>query len=399
MIFELSRKPVADKGIGSLRNCKVNEVLDEYFDKLMIFGFERFFPEIFREEDGPVRHKCWSEQASFELGEKAVRRCVARVVLFLYESQLLTMKGTGSFSDFPIFADWLRQNEEGSFTTYQIQIYSPTHLQMLGWYIENAVGVTDYIDGMDEVKYTMVLEQMESVRVATLSQKAAALGEALEPYRKEISETDPDDTSDMVDRNFPSPSSTLISALAGKIELVYVPVTNSGTYTHYGPLMVSELQELIRAAKGGGPSNQEAASDTISGVISELEGMRHRSEEEDGDVVPETQSHVQQSSVALRGMQTRRLTANQGTPVEEAEFEESQVHPTVNRKNAGKQNKKFPKVDPEVRYGAAKIDGVNSVVKLAMNISIESLVEGIPISSFQAFMSSIKQVCNLSVIK
>ena len=247
IVTGLVKKSKPEKGVGIVRPEEVRPFFEKYFDKVMVYGFLQFFPEIFKPDGGPVRHKCWEDQSNYDLGEKAVRRFVMRFVRWICETTSLLPRESGDLSKFPVFADWLRVSEEGVYTAEQMFNFDPPHLKWLGWYIENFPDVQGFMDVNDEAILSCVIKEIESVESAPFSEKAQALEATLEEFKDLAKAEGDEDSGDST----VVPSSTLLSALSGRQNAVYVPITNSGTYsTHYGPILFTELQELIAQKTG-----------------------------------------------------------------------------------------------------------------------------------------------------
>lgn len=150
LLKSLVGKSKADKGIGSLRDENIEPMLEEYFDMVMVYGWDKFFPEIFIKDGGPLRHKSWEEQPTFTLGEKAVKRVVMRLVRWLCESKSMICGESGDLGQFPVFVDWLRENEDGAFHEGQVLRFDRADLKYLGWYIENVPGIEGHMDSADD---------------------------------------------------------------------------------------------------------------------------------------------------------------------------------------------------------------------------------------------------------
>lgn len=230
VFWSLVGKSKAQKGIGNLEPGDVKTLLCSYFDEVMVYGFNRFFPEIFAGEKTPVRHKAWRDQSTYELGENAVRRFVMRFVRWLCQDRNLIKDESGDLKSFPIFNDWLRLTKEGVFTVAQLDYGPPSHLKALGWYIENLPGVEGYIDQNDANLYVSALSEIKKVKEATLAEKAVVLEETFEYIKeKALVEGTSAEADATVERISPCLSSALVSALSGRLDFVYVPVIESGT--------------------------------------------------------------------------------------------------------------------------------------------------------------------------
>ena len=109
-----------EKRIGNLRDHARmpawETLLAEYFDNVIVYGFDKFFAEIFFPDRVPVCLKTWKKKLNHKLGEKAVQRCLMRFVRGICKVYFLVPGEDGKLGIFPIFVDWMHENIEGCFT-------------------------------------------------------------------------------------------------------------------------------------------------------------------------------------------------------------------------------------------------------------------------------------------
>lgn len=390
LLGELVGKSKGEKGVGFLRTGPkvpdANVLLEQYFDAVMVFGFYRFYPEIFIPEGGPLRHKGWEDQITYERGEKAVRRFVMRFVRFICEEHVLIPGESGDLGHFPIFADWRLQGEDGCYTKQQNDIFVPPHLHALGWYLENVPDVHDFINASDRNLHDGVLAGITKVRNAPLEEKAQELAESLD--RIEKSQADGDGEMNTVGQIF-RPSSALASAIAGRTAGVYVPRTSD----FYGPVLFTELQEIIASRKGKTTTELDNIAADVAGVVSDVAAMVSGRENVDLENEEEGARARQTSLVKSHNLRPRgerpQYVAGEGELATQPAVTSSQKKPPP------KGNRKGPKSEPDgtqVKFLAQPVHGVDKTVKLSMNISMERFLEGIGKDVFFDFLNAVKQV-------
>jgi hypothetical protein len=176
LLRDLFQKQKSEKGIGKPAISNWHELADVYLDRVMEVGFMKFFPEIFTSAGGPVRHKPWEEQPAHDLGEKAAKRALMRVVRRLCRNDQLLQVEDGQISSFPLFVDWTRHSHEGVFSTRQLMTIAPLHLKHCGWYIES-VSFTEapFVDDDDERLLQVVLKEIEDRRASNRSDEMIGL--------------------------------------------------------------------------------------------------------------------------------------------------------------------------------------------------------------------------------
>lgn len=389
---ELVGKSRADKGIGVLLKCDTSELMDKYFDSVLVFGFDKFFPEIFLDEGGPLRHKCWREQPTYTDGEKVVRRFVMRFVRWLCEVPRVLPNEPGGLDTFPVFEDWIRQAEKGTFSRLQHDSFAPAHLRSLGWYIESEPGDTEYFDARDKEIYDNAELEIQRVREAPLSEKYAVLEETLEVIKEGLAASDSDGVTPvgMVDRYPPSLSYVMICALSGKTNIeLYVPLTNPGIITEYGPIMLYELQELINISKDLDTMHQDDLGVAVADVVRSVEAMAELEQEAECVITASTPSSSQPAAPDLIAGHYLRPRVDKPTPDEPVSSAPSQ------KKLVSKPMKKPTKLNPDdtpvVKFKALQIDGAEKSLRHSMNLSIEGFYLGIRRSVFQKFMGCIRE--------
>ncbi|KAG0600860.1 hypothetical protein M758_11G066700 [Ceratodon purpureus] len=393
ILSELVSKSKPEKGVGIVRAADLRPHFEEYFDKVMVYGFYNFFPEIFIPDGGPVRHKCWKDQITYDMGEKAVRRFVMRFVRWICETTRLLPRESGDISKFPVFQDWLRISEEGVYTKEQISKLDPPHLKGLGWYIENVPDVEGFLDVHDEALLGCVLKEIEALESASFLEKAEALDATLEEIKELVqSKTD----LESGDSDTVVPSSTLLSALSGRQNKVYVPISNSWTsVAHYVPVMFHELQEMIAFKTGKEvqslQSQVQDGSGSIPGAMSDVEGVNaHPSVPKPRNSESNSDAQEGRSGGHLHNLRPKKIS--QEVPVADDLHQNVSEIGSSQRKTSSKTGKKLQKSSLPGKYEALKIEGVAPTVKLSMNFAFDKFVEGMKQSDFNSFLGAIKQI-------
>ncbi|KAG0574294.1 hypothetical protein KC19_VG251500 [Ceratodon purpureus] len=268
----------------------------------------------------------------------------------------------------------------------------------LGWYIESIGSERYFLGNSDIALYDQVLDEIKVMMTTPIAEKAQMLEAMLEKIKDARNLVgDLDGGTDTVEQSSLSISSVLLSALYGSTDFVYVPITNNGIFTHHRRIMFTELHKIIAAKSGQEvplqPSGGECLSFIIRDVKEDVDLMSSAPQKDDDIAITRATAAQHLPRTSHHDLQRRLLNEPQQFQKED---NDSALSPAtiVPKKAVTKSSKKKSKPGPDgshqVKFSALPIKGVETTVKLLMNIAIESFLEGTDQSVFSTFLSAIK---------
>ena len=150
----------------------------------------------------------------------------------------------------------------------------------------------------DENLSIQAIAKFERVRDATLAKKAVVLQKTLANLM--TADSNPSGVANTVEQITPIPLIAFTNALAGIPDFLYVPVTDNGTFFLYGPMLLTELQEIISSLQEGDHSNLENPAQIVANFVGDVSKMENGTDQDDCLFVGATLA-TQQSIASVQG--------------------------------------------------------------------------------------------------